>query len=97
MVRHEETCDRAEQDDLCMFARDDGKRTRGRKETLGTHVTCSSNAAGASLQAVKNEKTSRTATNQRSQRRPRQAAMARSGRFPRKSELAPHTHGSDSG
>jgi hypothetical protein len=69
----------------------------GWKETLGTHVTCSSNAAGASLQAVKNEKTSRTATNQRSQRRPRQAAMARSGRFPRKSELAPHTHGSDSG
>lgn len=28
MVRHEETCDRAEEDDLCMFAPDHGKRTR---------------------------------------------------------------------
>lgn len=28
MVRHEEMRDRAEEDDLCMFARDDGKRTR---------------------------------------------------------------------
>lgn len=63
----------------------------GWKETLGTHVTCSSNAAGASLQAVKNQKASRTATNQRSQRRPRHLPWHGVGGFPAKAS-SPPTH-----
>jgi hypothetical protein len=97
MVRHEETCDRAEQDDLCMFARDDGKRTRGLERD--SRNPCDMQQQRCWCQLAGREKRKDFAYGDESALpAPSQTlAMARSGRFPRKSELAPHTHGSDSG